>query len=157
KRFGLHTMPVSNELRVPYHLEAVHELFQAAKAIQDKLGFTFEFINLGGGLGIPYRPEDTEFDVAAYALGVKELAEKTFGSSIPELHMECGRYITGTHGYLVSRVRHVKRSYKTYVGLDASMANLMRPGMYGAYHHITVLGKENADAENTYDVVGSLC
>ena len=150
-------MPVSNELRVAYHLEAVRELFTVAKEIQEKVGISFEFINLGGGIGIPYRPDDTEFDLAAYADGVRKAAEEVFGGDVPALRMECGRYITGPHGYLVSSVRHVKTSYKTYVGLDASMANLMRPGMYGAYHHISVLGKESAPANETYDVVGSLC
>ena len=93
----------------------------------------------------------------AYANGVRELAQEILGESIPSLRMECGRYVTGPFGYLVSTVRHVKRSYKNYVGLDATMANLMRPGMYGAYHHITVLGKENVPSETAYDVVGSLC
>jgi len=157
RRFGLHTMPVSNELRVAYHLEAVRELFTVAKEIQEKVGISFEFINLGGGIGIPYRPDDTEFDLAAYAEGVRKAAEEVFGGNVPALRMECGRYITGPFGYLVSRVRHVKTSYKTYIGLDASMANLMRPGMYGAYHHISVLGKENAQANGTCDIVGSLC
>ena len=161
KRFGLHTMPVSNELRVEYHLEAVRELFTVAKELE-QVGITFEFINLGGGIGIPYRPEEKEFDLMAYANGVRELAREILGDSIPSLHMECGRYITGPFGYLVSRVRHVKQSYKNYVGLDASMANLMRPGMYGAYHHITILEKENMNdlrsrSLGTYDVVGSLC
>jgi len=101
--------------------------------------------------------EEKEFDVDAYAAGVRQAAEDAFGDAIPAFHMECGRYITGPFGYLVSSVRHVKTSYKQYVGLDATMANLMRPGMYGAYHHITVLGKESAIADQTYDVVGSLC
>ncbi|OGG53164.1 diaminopimelate decarboxylase [Candidatus Kaiserbacteria bacterium RIFCSPLOWO2_12_FULL_53_8] len=157
RRFGLHSMPVSNELNVEFLLEAARELLSTAKEIQDTLDITFEFINLGGGIGIPYRPEDREFDIEAFGKGVKETAEKTFGSAIPALHMECGRYITGPHGYLISRVRHVKSSYKKYVGLDATMADLMRPGMYGAYHHVTVLGKENAAQNETYDVVGSLC
>ncbi len=157
KRFGLHTMPVSNELRVAHHLEAVRELFTTAAEIQKEVGITFEFINLGGGIGIPYRPEENEFDVKAYSEGVRTLAGEAFGTSVPALRMECGRYITGQHGYLVSTVRHVKTSYKHYIGLDASMANLMRPGMYGAYHHITVLGKEDAAADEVYDVVGSLC
>ena len=157
KRFGLHTMPVSNELRVEYHLEAVRELFTVAKELRQELGITFEFINLGGGIGIPYHPDEKEFDLMAYANGVRELAQEILGESIPSLRMECGRYVTGPFGYLVSTVRHVKRSYKNYVGLDATMANLMRPGMYGAYHHITVLGKENVPSETAYDVVGSLC
>ena len=157
QRFALHTMPVSNELRVEYHLEAVRELFTVAKELRQELDITFEFINLGGGIGIPYHPDEKEFDLMAYANGVRELAQEILGESIPSLRMECGRYVTGPFGYLVSTVRHVKRSYKNYVGLDATMANLMRPGMYGAYHHITVLGKENVPSETAYDVVGSLC
>ena len=157
RRFALHTMPVSNELRVEYLLEAVRELFATALELQKKLAVVFEFINLGGGIGIPYTPEEKDFDLEAYSTGVRAIAEASFGNSIPSLRMECGRYITGPFGYLVSRVRHVKESYKQYVGLDATMANLMRPGMYGAYHHISVLGKENARANQMYDVVGSLC
>jgi diaminopimelate decarboxylase len=163
KRFGLHTMPVSNELNAAHMIGAAREVFAVAKEIEDSVGITFEFINLGGGIGIPYRPEQKEFDIAAFSAGVKGAAEEVFGGDVPALHMECGRYITGPHGYLVSSVRHVKQSYKTYVGLDASMANLMRPGMYGAYHHITVLdpstssGQAKEGAEQTYDVVGSLC
>ncbi len=157
RRFGFHAMPISNELNVDTHLQAVRELFSTAAEIQKKLGVTFEFINVGGGIGIPYRPEDEEFYLDAYVEGVQRLAQEHFGEKVPAIHMECGRYITGPFGYLVSRVRHVKESYKKYVGLDATMANLMRPGMYGAYHHVTVLGKENSPATAIYDVVGSLC
>ena len=157
RRFALHMMPVSNELRVEFHLEAVRELFATALELQKELGITFEIINLGGGIGIPYHQDEKEFDLDHYGRGVREIAEDSFGPSSPVLHMECGRFITGPFGYLISRARHVKSSYKEYVGLDATMANLMRPGMYGAYHHITVLGKDDAPLDRVYDVVGSLC
>jgi diaminopimelate decarboxylase len=160
KRFGLHTMVVSNELRTEYFLDTARMLFELASEIKATLGIDLEFINLGGGLGIPYKPGDMPADVAAISAGIKALYEDSIRSaSMPrvKLFMECGRYVTGAHGYLVSKVRHVKESYKTYIGLDACMANLMRPGMYGAYHHISVLGKGDAPGSRTYDVVGSLC
>lgn len=159
KRFGLHTMPISNELNAKYFIDSARAFFSLAKEIEEKVGIRFEFINLGGGLGIPYKPEAAEFDLEAFSEGVKSAYEEIFGKRAApiKLFLECGRYITGPFGYLVSRVRHVKSSYKKYVGLDACMANLMRPAMYGAYHHITVLGKENAPRDVTYDVVGSLC
>jgi len=157
KRFGLHSMPISNELNPKYFIEAAHELFSHAREIQEHFGFTFEFINLGGGIGIHYKPDGKEFDIEALSQGVRKMYDEVLGTPSTKIFMECGRYITGPHGYLVSTVRHVKESYKQYVGLDACMANLMRPAMYGAYHHITVLGKENAPANEVYDVVGSLC
>ena len=156
KRFGLHTMVVSNERRVEYFLETARMLFDIVREVRERLGITVELVNLGGGIGIPYKPEDGEVDIEALAAGVKELYE-SYQFAPLKLAMECGRYITGPHGYLVSRVRHIKETYRKYAGLDATMADLMRPGMYGAYHHITVLGKENAPAGETYDVVGSLC
>ena len=160
KRFGLHTMVVSNELRAEYFVETASMLFDLAHEIREKTGVEVEFINLGGGLGIPYKLEQSEVDLAAISNGIRKLYEAAVaGNTIAKtnIFMECGRYITGPYGYLVSRVRHVKESYKHYVGLDACMANLMRPAMYGAYHHITVLGKEGTAATETYDVVGSLC
>lgn len=157
KRFGLHSMPISNELNPKYFIEVAHELFSRAREIQEHLGIAFEFINLGGGIGIPYKPDEKEFDIEALSRGVHKMYDEVLGTSSIKIFMECGRYVTGPYGYLVSTVRHVKESYKQYVGLDACMANLMRPGMYGAYHHITVLGKETAPASETYDVVGSLC
>ena len=159
KRFGLHTMLVSNELVVERFVQAAHELFFCAREIEDSVDITFEFINLGGGLGIPYKPEDKEFNVDAFAGGVRGEFEKAFAgrATAPKIFLESGRYITGPFGYLVSKVLHVKETYKKYVGLDASMANIMRPGMYGAYHHITVLGKENKPEDTLCDVVGSLC
>jgi diaminopimelate decarboxylase len=159
-RFGLHTMAISNELNAEHFTAATRNLFMLARDIETTLGIAFEFINLGGGLGIPYKPKDKEFDVGAFSAGVKTAYEEVLrpseGAPV-KMYMECGRYVTGPHGYLISKVRHLKRSYKNYAGLDATMANLMRPGMYGAYHHITVLGKESAEANTAYDVTGSLC
>lgn len=157
RRFGLHTMPISNELNSAYFIEAAHGLFSLAKEIEEKVGIVFEFINMGGGIGIAYRPEDSDFDLKTYSQGICKEYEEAFGDRKIKLFLECGRFITGPFGYLVSTARHVKEAYKSYVGLDACMANLMRPGMYGAYHHITVLGKENEPAKFVYDVVGSLC
>ncbi len=156
KRFGLHTMVASNERDVNYFVETARMLFEIVREVQDTLGITIELVNLGGGIGIPYRPEDTEVDIEALGARVGNVYEEYKMAPI-KLAMECGRYITGPHGYLITRVRHLKETYRKYAGLDANMANLMRPGMYGAYHHITVLGKENAPAGEIYDVVGSLC
>lgn len=157
RRFGLHTMPISNELNAAYFIEAAHGLFTLAREIEDRLGITFEFINLGGGIGIPYKPDDADFDLRGLSQGIRKEYEQAFGDRKVKIFLECGRYITGPFGYLISTVRHVKEAYKQYVGLDACMANLMRPAMYGAYHHITALGKEGQNPKMTYDVVGSLC
>ncbi|MDO8522627.1 MAG: diaminopimelate decarboxylase [bacterium] len=160
ERFGLHTMVISNELESEYFIETAQMIFELAHEIREKAGVELEFINLGGGLGIPYRLEQEAVDLKKISDGVRDLYEKAVsGGTMPplKLMMECGRYITGPHGYLVSTVRHIKETYKKYVGLDACMANLMRPAMYGAYHHITVLGKEDAPNNHVYDVVGSLC
>jgi diaminopimelate decarboxylase len=160
KRFGLHSMIVSNELAVGYHLETARMLFDLVGDIARELGIRFEFVNLGGGFGIPYKPEQTAMDWQELSSGIRELYEqkvKARGLHPLKLFMECGRAITGPYGYLVSRVLHLKRTYRDYVGLDASMANLMRPALYGAYHHITVIGKERAPSDHVYDVTGSLC
>lgn len=158
-RFGLHTMPISNELNIGYFLEAADRVFTLASEIEAQVGIQFEFINLGGGLGIPYKPGQKALDIEGLGSGLKTVYEKHFGNREQpiKLFLESGRYVTGPFGFLVSKVRHVKDSYKQYVGLDATMANLMRPGMYGAYHHITVLGKEYEPHGMIYDVVGSLC
>ena len=158
-KFGLHTMLASNELDPSYFLETAQMLFELAVELKEKLGISLEFLNLGGGFGIPYIPEQAQLDIAKVSSGIKERYDtilKLQGLG-PKIFMECGRYITGPHGYLVSTAIHLKSTYRDYVGLDASMANLMRPGMYGAYHHITVLGKENEPLLHTYDVTGSLC
>jgi diaminopimelate decarboxylase len=160
KRFGLHAMVASNELNADYFVDTADLLFELALEIHDTLGIAVEFINLGGGIGIPYRPEESEVDMARISAGIRELYEKKIEPT--KLHpvrivMENGRYVTGPHGFLVTRVIHKKDTYKSYVGLDGNMANLMRPGMYGAYHHITVLGKESSPRTHTCDVTGSLC
>ena len=160
RRFGLHAMIVSNELNLDYHLETARMLFDLAAEISRELGIRFEFVNLGGGIGIPYRPEQTAIDLAALSQGVREAYEEKVrarGLHPLKIYMENGRAITGPYGHLVSRVLHLKSTYKEYVGLDASMANLMRPAFYGAYHHITVMGREESPLDHTYDVTGSLC
>lgn len=159
KNFGLHTMLASNERDPNYFIETAEMLFEVAVQLKNNFGIELDFINLGGGFGIPYEPDQKELDIQQISLGIKKhYQEKLTAKGLePKLFSECGRYVTGPHGYLVSKVLHVKTTYRNYVGLDASMANLMRPGMYGAYHHISILGKENAPAKNIYDVTGSLC
>ncbi len=159
KRFGIHTMLASNELNYEYMIETARMLLSIIKEINQKLNITFEFINIGGGLGIPYQPNTTPFDLEAMATGITDLfrsfkSENGWG---PRLYMESGRYITGPHGALVTQVINHKQIYRHYVGVDASMSSLMRPGMYDAYHHIHILGKENETQFKTVDVVGALC
>ncbi|MDP6490293.1 MAG: diaminopimelate decarboxylase [Kiritimatiellia bacterium] len=160
KRFGLHTMVASNELDSDYFVETAHMLFDLIVELSEALGITFEFVNLGGGIGIPYRPEDSPVDLAALGQSIKEVYDRIIGGSDHpplKVFLECGRMVTGPYGYLVSRVLHAKHTYKEFVGLDACMTNLMRPALYGAYHHISVAGKEDAPADHVYDVTGSLC
>lgn len=160
KTFGLHTMVVSNELDEQYHVETARMLFELAVELQDRLGIRLSFVNTGGGIGIPYRPEQKAVDYDAIARGAREHYDRLVvpaGLDPLACHMECGRCITGPYGWLVARAIRRKETYRSYVGVDASMANLMRPGMYGAYHHVSVLGKESAPPSRTYDVVGSLC
>ncbi|MBL7016604.1 MAG: diaminopimelate decarboxylase [Kiritimatiellales bacterium] len=160
KRFGLHTMVASNELDAKYFIETAHILFDLVYELSVELEIEFEFVNIGGGIGIPYRPEETAVDLTAVGEGIRELYEQMItGRDLKplDIRMECGRMITGPYGYLVSRVLHKKETYKKYVGLDSCMTNLMRPGMYGAYHHITVPGKEDAAHDFVCDVTGSLC
>ena len=160
KRFGLHTMVASNELQESYFVETARMLFELAVELQREAGIRLEFVNMGGGIGIPYLPGQKPVDLKVLSAGIRGLYEQII---VPEgldplrIVFECGRVVTGPYGYLVSSVRHVAKKYKTYVGLDATMANLMRPAMYGAYHHITVLGKENAPLSMRCDVTGSLC
>ena len=160
KRFGLHTMIISNELNEKYFIETAKMLFELVVEINKKLGIKLEFVNLGGGIGIPYKPDENEVSYEKIAEGVKkaydEMIEENDLSPL-RIFMECGRVITGPYGWLITKVRHLKHIYKDYVGCDASMANLMRPAIYGAYHHITVLGKENAKPNHKYDITGSLC
>jgi len=160
KRFGIHTMLASNVLEPNFFIDTANMLFDLIVEISNKLGIRFEFVNLGGGMGIPYRPEQEPLDLEKVSDGIREAYEaKLVANRLApiKIYMENGRYMTGPHGYLVSTVLHIKNTYKTYVGLDACMANLMRPAMYGAYHHITALGKEDAPQKHVYDVTGSLC
>src|SRR5690554_1390515 len=160
KRFGLHTMVASNELNPEYFVQTASMLFELVVKLSKELDISFEFVNLGGGFGIPYHPDQKKLDIKEISNGIKAEYEKYLvnsGLTLPKIYMESGRMITGPFGYLVSRVLHVKKTYKTYVGLDANMANLMRPALYGAYHHITVSGKENMLCDHKYDVTGSLC
>lgn len=160
RRFGLHTMIASNELESEYFVETAKMLFQLVIEIRDRLQIQLEFVNIGGGIGIPYRPGQKPVDLEEVSQGIQRAYEsmiRSNGLDPLKLYMECGRVVTGPYGYLVATVLHKKEIYKNYVGLDACMANLMRPGMYGAYHHITVLGKEEHPHDHVYDVTGSLC
>ncbi len=160
KRFGIHTMVASNELDPHYFVETAEILFKLIVELSHALNIRFEFANLSGGVGIPYRPEQERLDLQVMARGIREKYEQiiaTNGLAPLKIFTESGRYITGPYGYLVSQVLHIKDTYKQFAGLDACMANLMRPALYGAYHHITVVGKENESRDFMYDVTGSLC
>ncbi len=159
KRFGIHTMVASNELNADYFVETAEILFELGARIHKEVGIELEFINLGGGIGLPYKPEDRAVDLSYLGKEIKTRYDKILAGAgmKPGIYMECGRVITGPYGYLVTKAIHKKHIYKEYVGVDASAANLMRPMMYGAHHHITVMGKEDAPHDKVYDVVGSLC
>ena len=159
-RFGLHTMVASNELDPEYIIDTAKLLFTLAWEIHEKVGIDFEFVNIGGGIGIPYKPDQKAMSLERVGEGIRdayaELVEAK-GMKPIRLYMECGRCITGPYGYLVAKVRHIKNTYRLYAGLDACMSNLMRPALYGAYHEIVVPGKENSAERKVYDVTGSLC
>ena len=160
KRFGIHTMVISNELNSDSFVGTANMMFDLIIELSKELGISFEFVNLGGGIGIPYKPEQQPVDLDRVGQGIKQAYEaKIVANGLQPLRiaMECGRMITGPYGYLVSTVLHKKAIYKNYVGLDACMANLMRPALYGSYHHITVVGKEHLPCDHVYDVTGSLC
>lgn len=158
KQFGLHAFLASNNLGNDYYPVLAGILFNTAKELHEQTGAQFKFINLSGGIGIPYRPEDQKPDINIIASRIKDEYAKVFDSDMkPSLRTELGRYMLGPYGNLITTVVHFKHIYKEYAGVDACAANLMRPAMYGAYHHITVLGKENVPATVKYDVVGSLC
>ena len=160
KRFGLHTMLASNELNEDYHVATAKMLFEMVVEINHQTGIQIEFVDLGGGYGVPYRPEQEELDLEKISQGIRREYDHLIvanGLAPLKICMENGRMVTGPFGWLVTRVRHLKHIYRDYVGLDASMADLMRPGIYGAYHHITVPGKETQPHDHKYDVTGSLC
>jgi diaminopimelate decarboxylase len=157
KRFGLHTMLASNERNYSYMVETARALLERVEWLSSQLDITFEFINIGGGLGIPYRPGEEPLDTRAMGQAITRLFEtfKEHNGYAPRLFVESGRYMSGPHGVLVTTAINRKEIYRTYVGVDACMSALMRPGMYGAYHHIDVLGKSGE--EEVVDVAGSLC
>jgi diaminopimelate decarboxylase len=160
KHFGVHTMVASNELDPDYFIETAELLFKLIIEVKEKNGINIEFANLGGGIGIPYKPEQKAVDLEYVSDGIRKLYDEMIvanGLAPLKLYFESGRMITGPYGYLVTKVRHIKNTVKKFAGLDASMSNLMRPALYGAYHHITVAGKENVPATVLYDVTGSLC
>jgi diaminopimelate decarboxylase len=159
-RFGIHTMVASNELNSDYFIDTAEIIFSLLAEISKELGITFEFANLGGGIGIPYHPEEKPVDIQHISNGIKKAYEKHITQNgLPDIKVffESGRYIMGPFGYLVSKVLHLKKTYKNFAGLDSSMANLMRPALYGSYHHISVMDKENQELNTQYDVTGSLC
>ncbi|WP_028319371.1 diaminopimelate decarboxylase [Desulfobulbus elongatus] len=159
KRFGLHTMLASNELHYSYMVQTAAMLLELVETIHAALGIDFEFINIGGGLGIPYLPDIDPLNIQAMGEEITALFVdfKDRNGYCPALFMESGRYMTGPHGVLVTRAINRKEIYRTYVGVDACMSALMRPALYGAYHHIEVLGKDGSAGTEVVDVVGSLC
>jgi diaminopimelate decarboxylase len=159
RRFGLHTMLISNELSYAYMVETAAMLLEVVEWVSQELGIDFDFINLGGGLGIPYQPGQAPLDIDAMADEIADLFldfEKRNGFT-PRFFIESGRYMTGPHGVLVTTAINQKDTYRKYIGVDACMSALMRPALYGAYHHITVIGKNTQQHFEKVDVVGSLC
>jgi len=159
RRFGLHTMVASNERDCTYIIETARMLLELTELVDNELGIHFEFVNIGGGLGIPYRPEDNPLNLADMAGEITTMfndfkARKGF---VPRMYMESGRWMTGPHGVLITRAINHKNIYRQYIGVDSCMSSLMRPALYGSYHHIDVIGKENLPLSEVYDVVGSLC
>jgi len=159
KRFGLHTMVASNERDYTYMVETARMLLQISELVENELGIRFEFLNIGGGFGIPYRPEDNALDLDTMAQKITALFDefKANHGYAPRMYMESGRWMTGPHGALITRAINHKSIYRQYIGVDACMSSLMRPALYDAYHHIDVIGKEDAVKSETYDIVGSLC
>lgn len=160
KEFGIHAFLASNTISNEYYPALARILFETAVELKNETGVHITFINLSGGIGIPYRPEQPENDIAVIGEGVRKAYEEILvpaGMDDVSLYTELGRFMLGPYGCLVTKAIHEKHTYKEYIGVDACAANLMRPAIYGAYHHITVLGKENAPCDHKYDVTGSLC
>lgn len=160
KHFGIHAFLASNTVTNDYYPTLAKILFNTAVELQKETGVHIKFINLSGGVGIPYRPDQEENDIFAIGEGVRQAFEEILvpaGMGDVEIYAELGRFILGPYGCLVSQVLHEKHTYKDYLGLDACAADLMRPAIYGAYHHITVLGKESHPFDFKYDVTGGLC
>ena len=160
EHFGLHTMVASNELNPEFFIDTAKIIFELCLEIKEKCGVSIEFVDLGGGIGIPYREDQQKVDLDYVAKGIRKLYDEIIvpaGLDPLRICFECGRPITGPYGWLVTRAIHQKHIYREYIGTDSCMADLMRPGMYGAYHEVTVSGKENEAKDHVYDVVGSLC
>ena len=160
KNFGIHAFLVSNTVSNDYYPQLAGQLFDLVVDISRELGIHFSFVNLSGGVGTPYRPEDVPCDIRAIGEGVRRKYEEILvpaGMDDVSIYSEMGRFMMAPYGALVTTAIHEKHIYKEYIGVDACAANLMRPAMYGAYHHITVLGKEDAPCDHIYDVTGSLC
>ena len=160
RHFGIHTMVASNELNADFFADTARLVFDLAVEVKQKCGVAIEFADLGGGVGIPYKPDQSPVDLSYVAREIKKLYDEMIipaGLDGMRICFECGRPITGPYGWLVARAIHEKHIWRDYIGLDASMADLMRTGMYGAYHEVSVLGKEDALRDHVYDVTGSLC
>jgi diaminopimelate decarboxylase len=159
RRFGLHTMLISNELSYAYMVETAAMLLEVVEWVSQEIKIDFDFINLGGGLGIPYQPGQAPLDIDSMAGEISDLFSnfKKRNGFVPKFYIESGRYMTGPHGVLVTTAINQKDIYRKHIGVDACMAALMRPALYGAYHHITVIGKHPTPHFEKVDVVGSLC
>lgn len=160
KKFGIHAFLASNTVTNEYYPMLAKVLFEVAVKLEKETGADIEFINLSGGVGIPYKPDQEPNDIRAIGEGVRKVYEEVLvpaGMGDVALYTEMGRFMTGPYGCLVTKAIHEKHTYKEYIGCDACAVNLMRPAMYGAYHHITVIGKEDAPCDHKYDVTGSLC
>ncbi len=160
EEFGIHAFLASNTLSNEYYPQLASQLFELAVDLRRETGANITFINLSGGVGIPYMPDQPENDIMIIGEGVRKTYESIFGPAGMDdiaIYTELGRFMLGPYGCLVTRAIHEKHIYKEYIGLDASACDLMRPAMYGAYHHITVMGKENKPSDHVYDVTGSLC
>jgi len=160
KNFGIHAFLASNTVTNEYYPTLAKTLFEVAVKLRDETGANIRFINLSGGIGIPYRPDQEPNDIRAIGEGVRKVYEEVLvpaGMGDVAIYTELGRFMMGPYGHLIVKAIHEKHTHKEYVGVDACAVNLMRPAMYGAYHHITVLGKENEPCDHKYDITGSLC
>lgn len=160
KRFGIHAFLASNTVTNEYYPTLAKILFELAVEVRDKTGCDIRFINLSGGIGVPYKPDQEPNDIMVIGENVRKVYEEVLvpaGMGDVAIYTELGRFMMAPYGHLVTKAIHEKHTYKEYIGCDACAANLMRPAMYGAYHHITVMGKENEPCDHMYDVTGSLC
>ena len=160
EEFGIHAFLASNTVTNEYYPMLAKQLFELAVKLKEEIGAHITFINLSGGVGIPYRPDQEPNDIHVIGAGVKKAYEEVLvpaGMDDISIFTELGRFMTGPYGGLVTKTIHEKHTHKEYIGVDACAVNLMRPAMYGAYHHITVMGKEDAPCDHVYDVTGSLC